>query len=91
MDLEKHEVKRDGIVLSLTAKEFSLLELFIMNPEKVLSREYITEHVWDMNFDPRSNVIESYMKFLRQRIDKGFSSKLIKTVRGVGYKFTNKG
>lgn len=90
LDLEKHEAMREGLALELSAKEFALLELFITNPEKVLSREFITEHIWDMNFDTQSNIIESYIKFLRQKVDKPFKKQLIKTIRGVGYKFTDK-
>jgi DNA-binding response OmpR family regulator len=57
---------------------------------KILSREMISEHLWDMNFEPRSNVIESFVKFLRQKVDKGFATQLIHTVRGAGYMFTDR-
>lgn len=82
------KAERDGTPIMLTAKEFSLLELFMMNPDRVLSRTAISEHVWDMNFDPKSNVIDSFIKYLRQKVDKGFDKKLIHTVRGAGYIFT---
>ncbi len=85
LDLRTHKVSRDGISVSLTAKEYSLLELFMMHPGHILSREMISEHLWDMNFDPKSNVIDSFVKFLRQKIDKGFETPLIHTVRGAGY------
>ncbi|MCX6152272.1 MAG: response regulator transcription factor [Ignavibacteriales bacterium] len=85
-----HQAARDGKEISLSAKEFSLLELFMMNPDKILTREKISEHLWDMNFDPKSNVIESFIKFLRQKIDKEFDKPLIHTVRGVGYLFSDK-
>ena len=62
----------------------------MMNPNKILSRETISEHLWDMNFDPQSNVIESFVKFLRQKIDKDFHIPLIQTVRGSGYIFTDR-
>ncbi len=87
LDLGAHKAWRDGNEIALTAKEFSLLELFVMNPGQVLSRDAITEHLWDMNFDPRSNVIESFVKFLRQKIDRPYSLPLIHTVRGAGYRF----
>ncbi|MDQ1265052.1 MAG: two-component system, OmpR family, copper resistance phosphate regulon response regulator CusR [Bacteroidota bacterium] len=81
------EVERAGNPINLSAKEFALLEYFVMNVNKVLTREMIAEHVWDMNFDPQSNVIDSFVRFLRQKIDKGFDKSLIHTLRGVGYKF----
>ncbi|MHB1688075.1 MAG: response regulator [Ignavibacteriaceae bacterium] len=91
LDLNSHTAFREEKQINLSAKEFALLELFMMNPNKILSRETISEHIWDMNFDPRSNVIESFIKFLRQKIDKEFSKSLIHTVRGSGYIFTDKG
>ncbi len=90
LDLNTHKAFRDGKEIALTTKEFAMLEYFMMNPEKILTREEISEHVWDMNFDPRSNVIESFVKFLRQKIDKGFSHQLIHTVRGSGYIFSDR-
>jgi heavy metal response regulator len=83
------EVIRAGQDIQLSAKEFALLEYFILNENKVLNRQMISEHVWDMNFDPQSNVIDSFIRFLRQKIDKGFDKQLIHTIRGVGYKFSN--
>jgi two-component system, OmpR family, copper resistance phosphate regulon response regulator CusR len=90
LDTNTHKVFREGQEIMLTTKEFALLELFMMHPEKILSREMISEHIWDMNFEPRSNVIESFIKFLRQKIDKGFTTQLIHTVRGSGYIFSDK-
>ena len=87
LDLNTHTASRNGKVIQLSTKEFALLELFVMNPNKILSRDFISEHLWDMNFDPRSNVIESFIKFLRQKIDKEFDKPLIHTVRGAGYIF----
>ncbi len=87
LDLNTHIASREGKEISLSTKEFVLLELFMMNPKKILSRETISEHLWDMNFDPRSNVIEAFVKFLRQKIDKDFEKQLIQTVRGSGYIF----
>ena len=88
LDLNTHMAHRAGKEIKLSSKEFALLELFMMNPNKILSREVISEHLWDMNFDPRSNVIESFIKFLRQKIDKEFDNQLIQTVRGSGYIFS---
>ncbi len=90
LDLNNHKASREGIEVNLSTKEFALLELFMMNPNKILSRELISEHLWDMNFDPKSNVIESFIKFLRQKIDKNFDKPLIHTIRGSGYIFSDK-
>jgi DNA-binding response OmpR family regulator len=90
LNLNTHRVTREGREITLTAKEFSLLELFMMNAGRIISRETISEHVWDMNFEPKSNVIESFIKFLRQKIDKGFDRPLLHTIRGVGYMFSDK-
>jgi DNA-binding response OmpR family regulator len=89
LDMNTHKAFREGREISLTTKEFALLELFMMNSGKILSREMISEHLWDMNFEPRSNVIESFIKFLRQKVDKGFDSQRIHTVRGSGYMFSD--
>lgn len=89
LDLNTHRASREGKEVLLTAKEFALLELFMMNPGKILGRDMISEHLWDMNFDPKSNVVESFIKFLRQKIDKGFDKPLIHTVRGAGYIFSD--
>ncbi len=88
LDLHTHKAMREGREASLTAKEFALLELFMLNPGRILSRDFISEHLWDMNFDPQSNVVESFVKFLRQKIDKGFSKPLVHTIRGSGYMFS---
>ncbi len=90
LDLNTHLAYREEKKIKLSAKEFGLLELFMNNPDKILSRETISEHLWDMNFDPKSNVIESFIKFLRQKIDKDFEHPLIHTVRGVGYIFSTR-
>ncbi|MGE5410095.1 MAG: winged helix-turn-helix domain-containing protein, partial [Clostridiales bacterium] len=90
LDQNTHKAFREGIEITLTTKEYSLLELFMLHPDRILSREMISEHLWDMNFDPKSNVIESYVKFLRQKIDYGFSRQLIHTVRGAGYMFSER-
>ncbi|MDP4175085.1 MAG: response regulator transcription factor [Bacteroidota bacterium] len=90
LDQNTHKAVRENKEITLTAKEYSLLELFMLHPGRILSREMISEHLWDMNFDPKSNIIESYVKFLRQKIDYGFSRQLIHTVRGAGYMFSER-
>ncbi len=87
LDLNTHKAYREDKEIQLSTKEFALLELFMMKPNKILTREMISEHLWDMNFDPRSNVIESFIKFLRHKIDKDFEKPLIHTIRGSGYIF----
>jgi len=85
VDLIHRKVTREGKELSLTAKEFSLLEYFIRNPERPLGRVSIAEHVWDIHFDSESNVIDVYINLLRKKIDAPFKKKLLQTVVGVGY------
>ncbi len=91
LDQNSHKAFRDGKEIPLSSKEFSLLELLMMNAGKIVSRNMISEHLWDMNFDPQSNVIESFVRFLRQKIDREFSTPLIHTIRGAGYLFSDKG
>jgi len=78
-------VTRAGKPIRLTTKEYSLLEYLLRNANKVLSRTLIGEHVWDMNFDPESNVIDVYISHLRNKIDKGYDVALLHTMRGQGY------
>jgi DNA-binding response OmpR family regulator len=85
MDLIHRLVRRSGKEIGLTAKEFSLLEYFMRNPERPLGRVSIAEHVWDIHFDSESNVIDVYINMLRKKVDTPFSKKLIHTVVGVGY------
>jgi len=89
LDLDQQKAFRDGKEITLTTKEFALLELFMHHPKRILNREFISEHLWDMNFDPKSNVIESFIKFLRKKVDKDFDVQLIHTVRGSGYIFSD--
>ena len=77
--------QRGGEQITLTAKEFTLLELFMHHPNKVLSREYIAEQVWKIDFDTGTNFIDVYVNYLRKKIEKGFKKKLIHTVIGMGY------
>lgn len=85
MDLIKRIVTRNGSVIKLTTKEFSLLEYFLRNIGRPLSRVQIAQHVWDLHFDPESNIVDVYVKQLRKKIDQDFSKKLIKTIVGIGY------
>ena len=85
MDLLTRKVSRAGKELQLTAKEFSLLEFFMRNPNRPLSRSLIAEHVWDMHFDSESNVIDVYINMLRKKVDQPFDKKIIHTVVGAGY------
>jgi len=85
LSLVTHKVARKGKEIELTSKEYALLEYFMRNPDKVLTRTLISEHVWDYHFDSVTNVIDVYVNYLRKKIDKGFEPKLIHTIRGVGY------
>lgn len=83
---ETHEVRRGDVAIELTPKEFALLELFMRMPGKVLSRTRILEQVWGYCADPLTNVVDVYVRQLRRKIDDDFEVKLIKTVRGFGYR-----
>lgn len=85
LDPARRTVKRGGEPIPLTNREFALLEYFMRNPGRVLTRTMITEHVWDYSFDSATNVIDVYVNYLRRKIDAGRDRKLIHTVRGVGY------
>ena len=86
LNLVRHEVRRGKRVIELTAKEFALLEFLMRHPGQVLTRTQITDHVWRYDLDALSNVVDTYIHYLRDKIDRGFARPLIKTVRGVGYK-----
>ncbi len=79
------EVKRAGKEIELTNKEFLLLEYFLRNKNRVLTRTMISEKIWDIDFITESNIVDVYINFLRAKIDKGYDQKIIKTVRSVGY------
>lgn len=87
LDLDKKTARRGSTNIELTAKEFSLLEYFMRNSGRVLSRNDIAEKVWDISFDFSTNVVDVYVNFLRKKIDKGFDKKLIHTRVGFGYTF----
>ncbi|RYE53727.1 MAG: response regulator transcription factor [Sphingobacteriales bacterium] len=85
IDTESKEVYRGNLEIQLSAKEYVLLELFLRNPGKLLSRQFIAEQAWNINFDTGTNVIDVYVNFLRKKIDKGFERKLIHTKINMGY------
>ncbi|MDT8440681.1 MAG: response regulator transcription factor [Desulfuromonadales bacterium] len=85
LDPVAHKVWRGGNEIELTAKEYALLEYFMRNPEQTLTRTMIAEHVWDYTFDSFTNIIDVYVNYLRKKVDRDYSKKLIHTVRGVGY------
>lgn len=85
LDTVSHKAKRGDRAIDLTAKEYALLEYFLRNKNRVLSRTIISEHIWDYNFDTGTNLIDVYVNHLRNKVDSGFEKKLIHTVRGVGY------
>jgi len=85
LDLVTHQVTRAGKRIDLTAKEFALLEFFLRQPGRVLSRALIAQHVWGVDFDTFTNVIDVYVNYLRKKIDAEFEPKLLYTIRGVGY------
>ena len=86
LNMETHEVRRGETPIDLTPKEFALLECFMRMPGKVLSRTRILEQVWGYSADPLTNVVDVYIRQLRRKIDDDYDIKLLKTVRGYGYK-----
>jgi two-component system copper resistance phosphate regulon response regulator CusR len=87
IDLNTKEVYREENLINLTAKEFSLLEFFIKNKHKLITKEAIAEKVWDITFDTGTNIVEVYVSYLRNKIDKNYEPKLIHTKKGMGYIF----
>jgi len=90
LNVDSKEVTRDGIPINLTAKEFQLLEYFMRNRNRVVSRADIAERVWELDFDTKTNVIDVYVNFLRKKVDKDFETKLIHTQVGMGYMMKEK-
>ncbi len=91
LDPATKRVMRDKAEISLSAKEFALLETFMRRPGEVLSRYALLEHAWDYDYENRSNVVDSYVRFLRRKIDQPFGTDSIETVRGSGYRLREDG
>lgn len=90
MDTATREVTRGGRLIDLTTKEFALLEYLMRHPHQVLTRTVIAEHVWNYDFDNATNVIDVHIKNLRKKIDEAYPAKLLHTVRGAGYRITDR-
>ncbi len=86
LDPVSRKITREGKPITLTGKEYALLEYLMRNKGRVITQSMIIDHVWDMNYDGLSNVVNVYINHLREKIDKGFPLKYIHTIRGVGYK-----
>jgi two-component system OmpR family response regulator len=91
MNLLSREVRRDGQPIDLQPREFRLLEYLMRNVDQVVTRTMLLENVWDYHFDPQTNVIDVHISRLRRKVDKGFATPLIHTVRGAGYKLGEAG
>jgi DNA-binding response OmpR family regulator len=89
VDRLSKQVRRAGKRIDLTAKEYALLEYFATNPGRVFSRTMIIEHVWDQSFEGLTNIVDVYVRHLREKVDDEFATKLIRTVRGMGYCLTD--
>ena len=85
LDCTSHRVMRGGKEITLSAKEYAMLEYFMYNQGRVLSREMIEDHVWNFDYEGGTNVVDVYISYLRKKIDDGYDKKLIHTVRGRGY------
>ena len=86
LDPATREVRRDGVAIELSAREFALLETFMRRPGQVLTQDQLLEAAWDLGFAHRSNVVEVYVRYLREKIDRPFGIVSIETVRGAGYR-----
>jgi DNA-binding response OmpR family regulator len=91
LDPATHKVERGGKVIDLTSKEYALLEYFMRNPGRLITREMAEEHVWDYDFEGVSNVIDVYIRRLRRKVDDPCEVKLLETVRGAGYRLVKPG
>ncbi|MEA2509906.1 MAG: two-component system, OmpR family, response regulator [Actinomycetota bacterium] len=91
LDPATRQVWRGDSSVEMTAKEFALLEYFMRNPEQVLSRSRIIEHVWDFAYEGDSNVVDVYVRYLREKIDRPFGKRSLQTVRGAGYRLREDG
>jgi two-component system OmpR family response regulator len=91
LDPAGHRVWRDGVELALSAKEFSMLETFMRRPGQTLTRLQLLESTWDDEYDNRSNVVDVYVRYLRNKIDRPFGLTSLETVRGAGYRLRDDG
>jgi DNA-binding response OmpR family regulator len=91
LDPARHTVERAGKTIELTAKEFSLLEYFMRNPNRLITRDMAVEHIWSYDFEATSNIIDVYIRRLRAKIDDPSPNKLFETVRGAGYRMRDAG
>jgi two-component system, OmpR family, response regulator len=91
MDPATRQVWRGAEEISLSAKEFALLETFMRRPGEVLSRYQLLEHAWDYDYENRSNVVDVYVRYLREKVDRPFDADSIETVRGAGYRLRKEG
>ena len=91
LDPATREVRRGGRRIALTAREHALLEYFMRSPGRVLTRPMLAEHVWGLDFDPESNIIDVYVGYLRRKIDGPGEARLLHTVRGAGYALRSEG
>ena len=91
LDPSTHDVSRDGEPIDLTIKEFALLELFMRHPDEVLTRPWLLEHAWDFAYEGGSNVVDVYVRYLREKIDRPFGRASLRTVRGAGYRLADEG
>jgi DNA-binding response OmpR family regulator len=91
MDIARREVRRAGKTISLSQREFALLEHFLRHPNQVLTRTQIIEHVWNFNFYSETKVVDVYIGYLRRKIDKDSDYPLIHTIRGAGYRLSADG
>jgi DNA-binding response OmpR family regulator len=85
LEIERHEARRGDTVIDFTAKEYDLLTYLMRNAGRVLTKSQIVDHVWGYDAEATSNVVEIYIHYLRDKVDRGFSRPLIRTIRGVGY------
>lgn len=90
LDLMSHTVKRQGQTIDLQSREFKLLAYLMQHQGQVVTRTMLLEHVWDYHFDPQTNVIDVHISRLRSKVDKGFDTTLIRTIRGAGYLISDK-
>lgn len=86
LDPATHEVSRGGAAVALSAKEFALMEAFMRHPGQLMSKAQLLEHAWDLEYEERSNVVEVYIRLLREKLDRPFGLRSIETVRGAGYR-----